>query len=49
MSAVDKSDVLSPSELPSLSTINLLDAILAKIHIALDDHFSKTAVSIILS
>ncbi|ESP04880.1 hypothetical protein LOTGIDRAFT_156120, partial [Lottia gigantea] len=39
---VDKKDILTPSQLPGLSSILMLDAVIAKIQVALDTAFNKS-------
>lgn len=38
-------EVLPSSDLPSLASVYMLDAVLAKVQVALDDYFSKSMVS----
>lgn len=42
---ITQREVLPRKELPGLSTILILDAVVAKVHVALDDAFSQNAVS----
>ena len=48
MPLVGQGEILPAKELPSLSTIYMLDAVIAKVQVALDDCFTKSMVSIIL-
>ena len=38
-------EILPPSDLPSLASVYMLDAVLAKVQVALDDYFTKSVVS----
>lgn len=44
---VSQADVLPLAELPSLANILMLDAVVAKVQVALDDTFTKAMVRII--
>ena len=37
-------EVLPAGDLPSLASVYMLDAVLAKVHVALDDYFTKSVM-----
>ena len=45
---VDRRTVLSTAELPGLSSILMLDAVIAKVQISLDEIFTKAMVNMFL-
>ena len=47
MPLANADDILPSSDLPSLSMVYMLDAVIAKIQVTLDDLFTKSMVSVL--